>query len=72
MFYLHLNFALVFFSWGWGKPNMWTFRGKYGSDFSLEEGSRGGEREDSDKQMEKKRANNQTKTIEQLQKKPRL
>lgn len=36
---------------------MWAFHGKYCSDFSLEEGSRGGEREDLDEQMEKRKAN---------------
>lgn len=35
-------FALVFFSWCWGTPSMWTFHGKYCSDFSLEDGSRRG------------------------------
>ena len=44
---------------------MWTFHGKYCSDFSLEEGSKGREKEkDLDEQVEKKRLNKQTKTTE--------
>ena len=40
---------------------MWAFHGKYCSDFSLEEVSRGGKREkDLDEQMEKKRMNIRT------------
>lgn len=72
MFSSHLNFALVFFSSGtpifslWGTPNMWTFHGKYCSDFSLEEGSRWGEREgfwETDGEEKSKQPNKNHRTI---------